>query len=236
MRISLVIPFHNEEESLKELLPAIEAVRITLSHEFEILLVDDCSSDRSAAFVREFSATHPEYRLIQLSQRGGQTGAFRAAFAEASGTHIIRMDADLQDDPADLPLFLEQLEKGRDLVMGLRTSRKHSRALRILSTTFDLLVLLLVNSPLHAHSGSFVAFRAEHVKGIPLYRNDHRYLPLIAIRRGATDCTEVIARHNSRKHGYSKYRLGKKVVTGIVDSGLFFFRLILGFYDVGRHR
>ena len=92
-------------------------------------------------------------------------------------------------------------------------------------------MLLFVNSPLHAHSGSFVAFRADLVRGVHLYRNDHRYLPLIAIRRGVVDATEVVVRHRDRKHGTSHYRLARKVCSGVIDSALFFCRLVLGFYD-----
>jgi glycosyltransferase involved in cell wall biosynthesis len=229
--ITLAIPFHNEGENLEELLSELISVIAGLPYAFEVLLVDDMSSDGGAEVVRRFAAKQPAIRLIQLSRRGGQSGAFQAAFDQAQGDFIIRMDSDLQDDPCDLPLLLGQIESGHDLVMGLRTSRRHPRTLRILSQAFDLLVLLFVNSPLHAHSGSFVAFRADLVQGVHLHRNDHRYLPLIAIRRGVVNATEVVVRHRDRKHGTSHYRLVRKVCSGVIDSALFFGRLVLGFYD-----
>lgn len=229
--ITVAIPFHNEGENLEELVPELISVIGGLPYAFEVLLVDDMSSDGGAEVVRRFAAKQPAIRLIQLSRRGGQSGAFQAAFDQAQGDFIIRMDSDLQDDPRDLTLLLRQIELGHDLVMGLRTSRKHPRTLRILSAAFDLLVLLFVNSPLHAHSGSFVAFRADLVRGVHLYRNDHRYLPLIAIRRGVVDATEVVVRHRDRKRGTSHYRLARKVCSGVIDSALFFCRLVLGFYD-----
>src|SRR5215469_3167188 len=159
--ITLAIPFHNEEQNLEELLPELISVTRSLPYAFEVLMVDDMSTDRGAEIIRRFAAEEPVIRLIQLSRRGGQSGAFQAAFDQAQGDVIIRMDSDLQDDPGDLPLLLRQIEAGYDLVMGLRTSRKHPRTLRILSQVFDLIVLLFVNSPLHAHSGSFVAFHAD---------------------------------------------------------------------------
>jgi glycosyltransferase involved in cell wall biosynthesis len=229
--ITLAIPFHNEGENLEQLLPELVSVIRGLPYAFEVLMVDDMSTDRGAEIVRRFAAQEPAIRLIQLSRRGGQSGAFQAAFDQAQGDYIIRMDSDLQDDPCDLPLLVRQIEAGYDLVMGLRTSRKHQRVLRVLSAAFDMLVQVFVNSPLHAHSGSFVAFRADLVKGVRLYRNDHRYLPLIALRRGVGEATEVITRHRDRKHGTSHYRLVTKVCSGVIDSALFSCRVILGLYD-----
>ena len=183
-RISAVIPFHNEEGALPSLLHALEDVLAAQPIASEVLLVDDCSTDRSAELADAFCAEHPRFRLIRLARRGGQTGAFAAAFAQARGAYIIRMDADGQDDPRDLPLFLERIDAGAELVMGLRHRRKHKKFLRVASAVYDLIILILFDTPLHSNSGSFIAFKTELVQNIPWRPNDHRYLPLIAMRLG----------------------------------------------------
>lgn len=232
--ISVVIPFHNEAESLEELIPAIISVTRSLSKLFEIILVDDVSTDGSLDVARRFCERYEEVRLIQLTTRGGQTGCFRRAFEEAMGEHVIRMDADLQDDPQDLAKFVEKIDQGAEVVMGLRECRKHSRMLRFASGIYDLMVLLLFDSPFHANSGSYVAFKTEFVRNIPFRTNDHRYLPLIAIRRGAKNLSEVIVRHHDRAYGRSKYRPLKKLLLGIPEVLRFLFRLQSGVYDVAK--
>ncbi|BBO88332.1 glycosyltransferase [Desulfosarcina ovata] len=230
--ISIVIPFHQEEASLKELIPRLMEVIRSLENSVEVILVDDASSDGGATVVESFRAYHPEIRLIRLKTRGGQTGCYRAAFEQAQGDYILRMDADLQDDPRDLPRFMEKIADGYELIMGLREARKHPRLLRAASMVYDLLVLLLFNSPLHSNSGSYVAFRADLVKNIPYRRNDHRYLSLIAMRRGAKRIGEVFVRHNERQWGVSKYRSIKKVILGIPEVIMFMGRYLLGVYDL----
>jgi len=229
---SFVIPFHNEEDSLRVLIPELLDVLSTLDRLFEILFVDDDSSDDSAKVVESFMGVCPEIILIRLSHRGGQTGAFKTAFEQMRGEYVIRMDADLQDNPKDISHFLEKIDEGAELVLGLRSSRKHPFALRILANFFELFIILTFNSPLHAHSASFVAFKSTLVKNIPFRHNDHRYLPLIALRRGAQNPTEVIVRHRSRRFGSSHYRLFKKVMFGIPEGFLFLARLFMGYYDV----
>lgn len=230
--LSFVIPFHNEEDSLLILIPELLDVLSTIDRSFEIIFVDDVSTDKGAKVVESFMDACPEILLIRLPNRGGQTGAFKAAFEQMRGEHVIRMDADLQDDPKDIPHFLEKIDEGADLVLGLRTSRKHPVPLRVLSHFFELFVILTFNSPLHAHSGSFVAFKSSLMRNIPFRHNDHRYLTLIALRRGCSNPTEIVVRHRSRRFGQSHYRLFKKIVLGIPEGFLFLARLFLGYYDV----
>jgi glycosyltransferase involved in cell wall biosynthesis len=229
--ITLVIPFHNEEESLRELLDLVTAAMDSTRRRFEVLMVDDASTDGGRAVVEAYLPRDPRFRLLIQGQRGGQTEAFRRAFAEAKGDVIIRMDADLQDDPRDLPQFLAQLDDGADLVMGLRENRKHSRLLRIATRVYDLLIAVLFDTNLHSNSGSFVAFRAQHVKDIRFRPNDHRYLPLIAIRRGASDVREVIVRHHLRKYGRPKYKVIHKILFGVPEVLMFLLRCQRGYYD-----
>jgi len=232
--LSIVIPFHNEQESLGDLIPPLMDVAYRLDRYFEVILVDDVSTDGSVEVVKKFQTQFPEIRLIQLPSRGGQTGCFEEAFRQARGEHIIRMDADLQDDPRDLPKFLDEIEQGAELIMGLREARKHSRILRMASIVYDLIVIALFNSPLHANSGSYVAFKAEWVKNIPFRKNDHRYLAMIAIHRGAKNVKEVIVRHRERQYGHSKYNTLKKLILGVPEVFLFLARLEYGVYDLQR--
>jgi len=198
---------------------------------WEVLLVDDVSSDNSAQVAADFQEAHPGFRLIRLEQRGGQTGAFARAFAEAQGEYIIRMDADGQDDPRDLPRFLERIDEGAELVMGLRHRRKHRKLFRLASALYDLMILMLFDSPLHSNTGSFIAFKASLVKNINWHKNDHRYLPLIAMRRGAKEVSEALVRHGQRRFGESKYNPFTKIIMGLPELFAFLWRLRMGEYD-----
>jgi glycosyltransferase involved in cell wall biosynthesis len=229
--ISIVVPFHNEAESLPVLLPLIMEAVASANKSFEVILVDDASSDNSVEIVKKYQEQYPVIKLIQLPKRGGQTGCYKEAFQKVQGQYIIRMDADLQDDPRDLPKFLEKIDQGSDLVMGLRECRKHSRIVRLVGGIYDLMILALLDSPLHSNSGSYVAFKADLVQNVPLRKGDHRYLPIIAMRRGAKNIAEVLVRHGERKWGKSKYNTFKKVVFGIPEVFLFLIRYKLGIYD-----
>lgn len=234
MNFSIVIPSHNEADSLKVLIPRILKVLIKQKKHkpFELILIDDASTDNTQAVIKKFASKHPSIKPIYLKKRSGQTGGFKAGFKKASGRYLIRMDADLQDLPEDLPLFFDGFQKGADLIMGLRECRKHKRVYRLASYVFDFLVVLIFNSPLHANSGSFVGFKTKLVENINFKKNDHRYLPLIAIHRGAKNIKEVIVRHGHRQFGVSKYHPLKKLFFGFFEVWRFFFRLQLGHYHV----
>jgi len=232
--ITIVIPFHDEEKSLNVLIPLLMNVIRSVNKSFEVLLVDDKSSDASIEVIAKFRHQYSEIKLIQLNERGGQTGCYDAAFKEARGKYILRMDADLQDDPRDIPEFIEKIDQGSDLIMGLRECRKHTKIIRMSSAIYDLIILSLFNSPLHSNSGSYVAFKSNLMKDIPFRKNDHRYLPLIAIRRGATNISEVFVRHNERKWGESKYKPIRKIILGLPEVIFFLFRYINGNYDIDR--
>ena len=229
--ISIVIPFRNEEDSLKVIIPSLLEVISSLKKRIEIIFIDDVSYDKSVEVVEKFQEVSSHIRLIKLPKRGGQTGCFRVGFKQAQGDYIIRMDADLQDDPRDIPLFLRKIDEGAELIVGLRECRKHSRIFRIASGVYDLLVILLFNSPLHSNAGSYIAFKAKFVKNIPFKKNDHRHLPLIAIRRGAKNISEVFVRHAERKYGESKYKPLKKLTLGIPEVFLFLYRYMRGYYN-----
>jgi len=230
--ISIVIPFHNEQDSLKELIPLLYKTIKEIPHKhFEVIMIDDVSTDNSAEFVAGFMNQKDNLKLLQLDKRGGQTGCYKIAFEQAKGDFIIRMDADLQDDPRDLPAFVQKIDEGSELIIGLRECRKHRRLIRLASGVYDLLILALFDSPFHSNSASYVAFKSKLVKNIPWRNNDHRYIPLIVMKRGAKMVNEVVVRHNARKFGESKYQPFKKLIFGIPEILLFLIRYSRGEYD-----
>ena len=229
--ISVVIPFHNEEESLRELLPRLRESIDQLARPFEVILIDDASTDGSTQVAQWTLAEDSRFRLIRLARRGGQTGAFQAAFAEARGEYIIRMDADLQDDPRQLGLFTEKIDEGMEMVLGYRVNRQHWPLLTLITYIYDFATSLLFRTKLRSNSGSFIAFRAEYLKDIPFRKNDHRYLPLIVMRRGARRICHVVVRHNKRKYGKSKYNLITKIIFGVPEVLRFYRRYVRGIYD-----
>lgn len=229
--ISIVIPFHNEAGALPELIRRLDAALAPLTRWYEVIMIDDVSTDDSAGIVERAARDREWLKLIRLPERGGQTGAFRAAFAAAHGEWIIRMDSDLQDDPRELPAFLAKIDSGSDLVIGFRDERKHRLIDKLLTAAYDLLVVVLFNPPVRSFSGSFVAMRSRCVKDVTLWPNDHRYLPLIALRRGAVKIDQVIVTHQMRVTGESKYRAWRKLMLGPPELLRFFLRFRRGAYD-----
>jgi hypothetical protein len=138
----------------------------------------------------------------------------------------------LQDDPADLPEFLRKIDEGVDLIIGFRDERKHHFIDKLLTAGYDLVVLFLFNAPLRTFSGSFIAFRSGCVKAAPMEPNDHRYLPLIALRRGAVRIEQVFVRHRRRETGQSKYKAWRKFLLGPPELLRFFMRYRAGHYDL----
>jgi len=229
---TVVIPFRNEEKNLEILLPILSKAINEIKYNFEVILVDDLSFDNGVQVCELNANKFDNFKLLRLKERGGQSGAFKKGFQEAKGEYLIRMDADLQDNPMDLRLFVEKFEEGCDLVMGLRECRKHRRLFRVASLLYDLLIIIIFDTPLHSNSGSFVGFKTNLIKNIPWRKNDHRYLPLIAIKRGAQKIGEVIVRHNKRSFGYSKYNPLKKLIFGMPEVISFIFRLVNGKYNI----
>ncbi len=234
MLVSVVIPFHNEADNLVVLLPGLSQALNACPYATEVLLIDDVSTDNSRAIAARHTDTDLRFRLFSLPARGGQTGAFRLGFAEARGDYIVRMDADLQDDPDDLPKFMEKMCEGYDLIMGIRKGRQHNWALRLLTTIYDAITSVVFQTELHSNSGSFIAFRTQFVKDIPFCPNDHRYLPLISMRRGAKNRCNVFLVHRPRLHGKTKYNILKKILLGVPEVTRFYFRYVSGYYDLPK--
>tara|TARA_B100000900_G_scaffold411481_1_gene431245 strand:- start:684 stop:1382 length:699 start_codon:yes stop_codon:yes gene_type:complete len=229
--ISIVIPFHDEEKNLEILLPDLRKY-VNDNHQIlEVLLVNDLSKDSSKLVVEKFAQNNIKFKLLDLKFRGGQTGAFQKAFEISDGDYIIRMDADLQDDPSNLPKFIKKINEGYDIVMGIRKNRSHPLILILLSKSYDIIFSILFQSKVKSNSGSFIAFRSKFVKNIKFKKNDHRYLPLISYHRGAKNIFSLDINHKSRKFGSTKYKIYKKVLFGCFEAFLFYVRLKKGYYD-----
>ncbi len=232
---TIVIPFHNEKKNLEilsnELINALENKPKDI--EVSVIFVNDNSNDGGNIYISKFINELENFRIINLEKRSGQTGAFKEAFNQCKTDYIIRMDSDLQDNPKDLGLFFNKIILLQpDLIMGIREVRKHKRILRLASIIYDFLMVLLFNSPLRSSSGSFVCFKREFVDNLPWYKNDHRYLPLITINRGAHKISEVIVMHRERNFGNSKYSSFSKLFFGIFEVVVFSLRMKLGFYKI----
>src|SRR3989338_2503839 len=206
--LSIVIPCRNESASLPNLCPALEKVlKQHLKNDWEVLLVDDASTDNTRTIIQSFAKKNKNFKPFHLEKQGGQTGAYQLAFSVAKGKYILRMDGDFQDDPEDLPLFIEKMKQGYELIVGIRASRKHPRLLRFLTRVFDTLAVLLFDSPFHAASSSYIAFT-----------------------RGVQRPAEVITRHRDRLGGKSKYNVFKKMFLGPWEFLLFAMRAKFGCY------
>jgi len=228
---SIVIPLHNESESLPILMGEIDEVLSSSNHIFEVIFVNDQSTDNTESLLEEIEKKYTYVKAISLEKRGGQTGCYQAAFALAKGNYIIRMDGDLQDDPKDLVKFIPLLEEGVDLVMGLRQVRSHRKLLRLAGLVYDALVIILFNSPLYTNTSSFIAIKSDFIQNIKFVKNDHRYLTLIAMRRGAKKLREVVVVNRTRKYGKSKYGAYKKIIFGLPEVLRLFWRVKYGYYD-----
>ena len=212
MLLSLIIPCYNEEASLPALLPALDgAVKdlVGRGHEVEVIVVDDGSRDGSPKVLREATTERAWLRVIRLSRNFGQTAAMSAGFNEARGEVIFPLDADLQNDPADVPLLLEKLEEGYDVVSGWRKNRQDKAVTRKLpSWIANRIISSISGVALHDYGCTLKAYRREAMAGVHLYGEMHRFIPIYAAWHGAR-VTELPVRHHPRRAGETKYGLGR---------------------------
>jgi glycosyltransferase involved in cell wall biosynthesis len=210
--VSLVAPCYNEAESIPHLLPKLDAAVEVLRGrglEVEVLLVDDGSRDGTADLLKAATATRPELRVIRLARNFGQTAAMQAGFASAKGDVIVPMDADLQNDPVDIPRLLDAIEQGYDVVSGWRRDRKDKTLSRKLpSWAANGLISRVSGVRLHDYGCTLKAYRREVLEGVNLYGEMHRFIPIYAAQRGAR-VGEIVVSHHPRVHGKTKYGLGR---------------------------
>ena len=207
--LSIVVPLFNEEESLPLLVEMLLLALRPLGRSFELVLVDDGSSDRTADVLRQQAAGAPELVAVLLRRNYGQTAAMAAGFDASRGRLIVTLDGDLQNDPADIPMLLERLEEGYDLVSGWRHQRQDHAVSRLLpSKIANALIARVTGVRLHDYGCSLKAYRRELVEDMNLYGELHRFLPALAFIEGAR-IAEVKVNHNARQFGQSKYGIDR---------------------------
>jgi len=207
--LSLLVPLFNEEENLADLLKAISAAAAPLGKPYEVVLVDDGSTDATPRLLREAARRDPHLRAVLLRRNFGQTAALAAAVAHARGPILVPLDGDLQNDPADIPRMLSKLEEGYDVVSGWRVHRKDPYLTRILpSRLANRLISVISGVPLHDYGCTLKAYRREVLEPADLVGEMHRFIPVLASWRGAR-VAEVPVAHNPRLRGQSKYGLGR---------------------------
>ena len=209
--LSVVIPIHNEAPNLQALYDEFTATLTAWGRPYEIVLVDDGSTDDSFAIMAAMQARDPRVRVIRFRRNFGQTAAFAAGFRYARGRLIVTADGDLQNDPADIPRMVALIEQGHDIVCGWRKDRKDTLLTRRLpSMLANRLISRATGVRLHDYGCSLKVFRSEVVKPLKLYGEMHRFLPAIASELGVS-IAEVVVNHRPRRHGLSKYGLSRTV-------------------------
>jgi dolichol-phosphate mannosyltransferase len=207
--VSVVLPVHDEIESLPSLIAAITSILTDSQLSYEIICVDDGSQDGSTDWLKMQAQLRPDLRAVILRRNYGQTAAMAAGFNHARGDIIVTLDSDLQNDPADIPLLIAKLQEGYDLVSGWRKDRQDAALTRLLpSKIANWLIGQVTGIKLHDYGCSLKAYRAELVADINLYGELHRFLPALAYIEGAR-ITEMPVRHHARRYGRSKYGLDR---------------------------
>jgi glycosyltransferase involved in cell wall biosynthesis len=208
-RYSIVVPLHDEQENVTDLYDRLKAVMEMHGESFEIVLVDDGSRDRTFHLLREIAAIDSRVTVVKLRRNFGQTSALAAGFDHSRGEYIIAMDGDLQHDPADIPLFLEKIAEGYDIVSGWRKRRIDNLWLRrIPSRCANWLMAKLSGVSIHDFGTTFKAYRREVLEQVPLYGELHRFIPALASWYGAS-IVEVPIRNVNRERGASHYGISR---------------------------
>lgn len=214
--VSVVVPVYNEEDNLPVLFEEIRKALTPFGKAWEVLFVDDGSSDGSLAVIKRLSRDHPEVRYAVFAENCGQSAAFSAGFAEAGGDVIVTLDADLQNDPADIPGMLRRYQGGFDMVIGWRAKRRDTLAKRLASKGANWIRNRLSRENVRDTGCSLKVMRASMAKRIPMYTGMHRFLPTLMKMQGA-QVAEIRVNHRPRLHGTSKYGLLDRAMTTWYD-------------------
>jgi len=215
MDVSVVVPLYNEEESLTELTKQVSAQLTNLQKEFEIIFIDDGSDDRSFEILKELKRKYPQIKVIRFRRNFGKSAALSEGFKMAGGTVVITMDADLQDDPNEIPNMLKRLDEGYDLVSGWKKKRHDPISKTVPSKFFNAITRWLTGIKIHDFNCGFKTYRCEVIKAIPVYGEMHRYLPVLAHWQGFK-VGELVVRHHPRRFGKSKFGL-RRFLDGFFD-------------------
>ncbi|HEX9427224.1 MAG TPA: glycosyltransferase family 2 protein [Candidatus Polarisedimenticolia bacterium] len=215
MDLSLVIPVYNERDNLAPLVAEVGAALRGLGRPYEILFVDDGSTDGSDRALRDLSAAHPEVRVVTFAHNAGQTAAMDAGFRRARGGVVVTLDADLQNDPADIPALVSALE-GWDAVVGVRTERRDSLVRRVSSRVANYVRNRLSDERVADTGCSLKVYRRTALSRLVLYNGMHRFLPTLLKMEGFRVREKPVG-HRPRRHGDSKYGIGNRLLPSFQD-------------------
>lgn len=205
MQVSVVVPIYNERDNVQRLYDALVPVLNSLGRKFEVIFVNDGSQDGSARILDEIAALDPRFKIIHFRRNFGQTAAMSAGLEYASGDYVVTLDGDLQNDPTDIPMMLDKLEEGYDLVHGWRKNRQDAFVNRKLpSKIANWLIAKVTGFPVHDLGCTLKAMRREIAHELRLYGEMHRFIPILAHWHGAR-CAEVVTKHHPRRFGQTKY-------------------------------
>ncbi len=224
--ITVVVPVYNEERTVALVFEELQAALEPLAATWETIFVDDGSVDGTFAALTRLHSREPNVRVVRLRRNFGKASALQAGFAQAQGDIVVTLDGDLQDDPAEIPRLLAKLEEGFDLVSGWKTHRRDPWRRRVLSRVFNAVTRNLSGVRLHDMNCGLKAYRAEVVRGLRIYGELHRFVPVLAHYRGYR-IAEVPVNHRPREHGRSRYGV-ERYVRGFFD--------LLSVTFMGRYR
>ncbi len=218
VELSLVVPVYDERDSLPLLVEEIARALRGRGPAYEIVAVDDGSTDGSLEVLKELRRDHPELHIVSFAANAGQTAAFAAGFRAARGRVIVTLDADLQNDPADVPALVAELDaSGAAAVVGYRASRQDSPWKRLQSRIANGVRNRLNRETIRDTGCSLKAFRADAVRAVPLFNGMHRFLPTLIKMHGGS-VREVAVRHRPRRFGKTKYGMWNRVFRSLVDA------------------
>jgi len=226
--ISVVVPVHDEERSVALLYDELEAAFQPAGEPWEAIFVDDGSQDGTFSALTRLHSGATNVKVVRLRRNFGKSAALAAGFAQAQGDTVVTIDGDLQDDPAEIPHLLAKLEEGFDLVSGWKARRRDPWRRRLVSRIFNVVTGRVSGLRLHDMNCGLKAYRAEVVRGLPLYGELHRFIPVLAHYRGYR-VAELPVNHRPRTHGRSRYGL-ERYVRGFLDL------LTVTFMGRYRHR
>ncbi|OGL45631.1 MAG: glycosyl transferase family 2 [Candidatus Schekmanbacteria bacterium RBG_13_48_7] len=213
--ISFVLPVYNEKDNLQELYDRITKIMKTQTYRYELLFIDDGSSDDSFDVLKEIYKKDIRVRVIQFRRNFGKAAAYNAGFQNAKGDIIITMDTDLQDEPEEIPLFIDKMKEGFDLVTGWKHEGKGPLTKSLPSKIFNRVVSFITGIRIHDFNCPFKAYRKEVLKEIEIYGELHRYIPVLARSKGFS-IAEIKIKNLPRKYGQSKYGI-ERFIRGMLD-------------------
>ncbi len=221
--VSVVVPLYNEKNNVAILFKALKDVMVSMETKFEIVFVDDGSIDGTREVLRNLAKNEDTLKVVFLRKNFGQSAALDAGFRNSKGDVVVTMDGDLQNDPRDIPMIVEKIEEGFDVVSGWRKNRKDKLLFRkIPSIIANRIICSITNIRLHDTGCALKGYKREVINGIRLYGELHRFLPALTRVEGAT-ITEVVVQHHPRKYGKSKYNLSRtfRVLMDLVSLSFF---------------